>query len=275
MSQALSHMSSQMNSRMSSMGFSSQRNMEAPSSEYSPEVHSHSSKFYYRSCYGKHTFMLFRDSPMRAEDRQRLKQLFFNNHVHVVRWLSSQKGGLQNIAPHYYDEGKVVRKVEAHNFKKLMLKVNRGAERTVFDHEECSQKELLTLVTSLAEGIAELQQIGVYHSDLKLQNILKFEMLRGKDCSYKVADFDWAFQVRGVTEKDHIQNNRRIAKAWLEFEGASSTEEQLLKQLFKDIHEHPNELQKAQQTKREKGSSEAGIDEILLQMEKYMYLSHK
>ena len=109
---------------MSSMGFSSQRNMEAPSSEYSPKAHSHSSQFYYRSCYGKHTFMLFRDFPMRAEDRRCLKQLFFNNHVHVVRWLSSHKSELQNIAPHYYDEGRVVRKAEAYNFKKFLLKVS-------------------------------------------------------------------------------------------------------------------------------------------------------
>lgn len=51
--------------------------------------------------------------------------------------------------------------------------------------------ELIIYLQCLAHGIVELQNVGLFHEDLKLSNtILVFEK------KYQIIDFDYAFRVR-------------------------------------------------------------------------------
>lgn len=122
----------------------------------------------------------------------------------MVQYLSDKRDSLSWIAPHYFDENKVVK--SNGSVISFELKVLKGI--TSFKTTDPSNnllgrlKDFQKMITCLINGIIELQRAGIFHEDLQEWNIFRFYNSLKDDYSYKIIDFDWAFKVN-TAEGDH------------------------------------------------------------------------
>ena len=97
------------------------------------------------------------------------------------------------------------------------LKVEKGTD-VQYNYYELykSSKELkncLTCFRDMANGIIELQLLGIYHLDLKLHNMKQFRVNNLE--KYKIIDFDWAFKVNEFLSSVSFSLTKHIVSYWL------------------------------------------------------------
>jgi tRNA A-37 threonylcarbamoyl transferase component Bud32 len=59
---------------------------------------------------------------------------------------------------------------------------------------------MMKWITNIAIGIAELEELGIYHADLALRNTIR--VTRGEWSAFKIIDFDKAFKVIQTEKND-------------------------------------------------------------------------
>jgi tRNA A-37 threonylcarbamoyl transferase component Bud32 len=59
---------------------------------------------------------------------------------------------------------------------------------------------LFRWIRDIALGVAELEEVGIYHADLALRNTIR--VTHGKWSAFKIIDFDRAFKVMRTVDKD-------------------------------------------------------------------------
>jgi hypothetical protein len=69
-------------------------------------------------------------------------------------------------------------------------------------------------IIEIAIGIAELEEIGIYHADLQLRNTIR--VTRGVWNTFKIIDFDKAFKVVQTHDKDiAFESTKDLIDFWL------------------------------------------------------------
>jgi tRNA A-37 threonylcarbamoyl transferase component Bud32 len=69
-------------------------------------------------------------------------------------------------------------------------------------------------IANIAIGIAELEELGIYHADLALRNTIRVTL--GERSVFKIIDFDYAFKVMRTEEKDKAFDcANRLLDFWL------------------------------------------------------------
>jgi tRNA A-37 threonylcarbamoyl transferase component Bud32 len=62
------------------------------------------------------------------------------------------------------------------------------------------RKYVMKWITNIAIGIAELEELGIYHADLAFRNTIR--VTHGEWSAFKIIDFNRAFKVIQTKEKD-------------------------------------------------------------------------
>lgn len=77
------------------------------------------------------------------------------------------------------------------------------------------KEHIFKWIADTAEGIAELEQMGIYHADLTLRNTIRISR-RGGWSTFKIIDFDWAFKVIQTEENDKaFECTKELIQFWL------------------------------------------------------------
>ena len=64
-------------------------------------------------------------------------------------------------------------------------------------------------INCFVKGILELQDLGIFHEDLRRRNIFKFCDQNGK-IVFKIIDFNWAIKVTPRYSEETFSNTKKI-----------------------------------------------------------------
>jgi predicted Ser/Thr protein kinase len=71
-------------------------------------------------------------------------------------------------------------------------------------------------IVDIAAGILELEQLGIYHSDLAFRNTIR--VTENKSTVFKIIDYDKAFKVSKTKQRDRaFETTSDVFAFWLRF----------------------------------------------------------
>jgi hypothetical protein len=117
----------------------------------------------------------------------------------------------QHIACHYCNGD---RKVETclgnGKIKQFDFWTEKGEPVAASELRKGGAQEVFRWICHMAEGILELQQLGLFHPDLTFLNVIETGKEK-KDWAYKIIDFDYAFKVDQSSGSDRKEEPKLLA----------------------------------------------------------------
>ena len=162
---------------------------------------------------------------------EKINYLLFVNFAKNIKYLSKCKRELSFIADHYFDSRYLRQQSSAVNLTCFQFDIERGLVSFSNPNEHSDQyyiqllwewglPEVVNWIHCFAEGILELQQLGIFHQDLCVRNTIQIsdKMDKGHRYTYKIIDFDLAFKI-AAKEGEKYQDNLQvesIVREWLD-----------------------------------------------------------